>query len=202
MSWKPDIGFSKRLFKLLKDPDACFFVECGANDGVSGSVTWWFEKERGWKGILLDANPHCYQKMVENRPDCINLHMALSDSRGSSSFTFPLDCPRGLYPGGGRLGGTFGSSPTETHEVSIDTYENMIVDHNIARIDLFVLDVEGHELEVLRGAQGAAVQPRVWAIETNKITVDEIFNILGPLGYEVAGGDRSNTYFLKVDCGA
>ena len=31
-----------------------FFIECGANDGVNQSNTWYFEKYLNWHGILIE----------------------------------------------------------------------------------------------------------------------------------------------------
>ena len=39
------------------------FVEVGALDGVSGSNTYFFEKERNWRGILIEPNPIEFEKL-------------------------------------------------------------------------------------------------------------------------------------------
>ena len=31
-----------------------FFIECGANDGVDQSNTWYYEKNLNWSGILIE----------------------------------------------------------------------------------------------------------------------------------------------------
>jgi FkbM family methyltransferase len=197
---KPDINFSKCLNKLFfKGQRNGFFVECGANTGEAGSITWWFEKELVWSGLLIEPNPHCFAELVKQRPNCENLNLALSNSQGTASFEFPTDGPRGLFAGRGSVNGacSYGSRPTETHEVAIDTYRNILGSREIEKIDLFILDVEGHEMEALEGAMDCSLLPRVWVIETNKTTAEDVLSLIGPLGYTVAGNDRSNTYFLK-----
>ena len=42
----------KKLEKYL-DFDYGYFVELGANDGVNQSNTLFFERFRGWKGVLI-----------------------------------------------------------------------------------------------------------------------------------------------------
>jgi hypothetical protein len=33
------------------------FIEAGGNDGLSQSNTYWFERFRGWRGLLVEAVP-------------------------------------------------------------------------------------------------------------------------------------------------
>jgi len=196
----PDIAFAKRINKIFfKNQKEGFFVECGANTGYAGSVTWWFEEEQSWNGVLIEPNPYCFDELVEQRPNCANLNLALSNTKGFSTFKLPTDGPRGLFAGRGSLGLSYGSRPTTSCEVATDTYKNVLGNLGIEKIDLFILDVEGHEIEVLEGALECALLPRVWIIETNKTASAEVLNLIGPLGYEIVGGDRSNTYFLKED---
>lgn len=44
-----------------------FFVELGANNGVIQSNTLYFERFRGWKGVLIEPIPHNYLKCIKNR---------------------------------------------------------------------------------------------------------------------------------------
>jgi len=37
------------------------FVDIGANDGVTISNTWYFEKELGWDGIAIEPIPQIYE---------------------------------------------------------------------------------------------------------------------------------------------
>ncbi|KAK7085499.1 hypothetical protein SK128_016737, partial [Halocaridina rubra] len=43
------------------------FLECGAFDGEFLSNTLWLEREFGWKGILVEANPHLFQQLLLKR---------------------------------------------------------------------------------------------------------------------------------------
>ena len=44
-----------------------FFIECGANDGVNQSNTWYFEKKLNWHGILVEPVGNVFDKLKENR---------------------------------------------------------------------------------------------------------------------------------------
>jgi len=41
----------------------------------------------------------------------------------------------------------------KSEDVAIDTVDNFCIEHNIKKIDLLKIDVEGHELDVLCGAE-------------------------------------------------
>ena len=42
-----------------------FFIECGANDGESISNTLWVERNLGWKGVLIEADPRPLEKLLQ-----------------------------------------------------------------------------------------------------------------------------------------
>lgn len=52
-------------FKDLPVPGV--FVEIGASDGVRFSNTFFFEKEKNWSGLCIEASERNYNKLVENR---------------------------------------------------------------------------------------------------------------------------------------
>ena len=43
-------GLDKRMLKYINYKKG-FYIECGANDGVNQSNTWYFEKILQWKGF-------------------------------------------------------------------------------------------------------------------------------------------------------
>ena len=43
-----------------------FFVEAGAWDGVTESRTHFLERERNWRGILIEPNPSAFQNLTQN----------------------------------------------------------------------------------------------------------------------------------------
>ena len=47
--------------------DNGFFVELGANDGVSQSNSLYFEMNRNWRGVLIEPTPHNFLLCKEQR---------------------------------------------------------------------------------------------------------------------------------------
>jgi len=44
-----------------------FYIDCGANDGINQSTTWFFEKYLNWSGILIEPVPDVYNQLIKNR---------------------------------------------------------------------------------------------------------------------------------------
>jgi len=54
-----------------------FFVEAGANDGYTQSNTYYFEKMKGWSGVLVEPIPQLYRKCVKERSNSVVFNCAL-----------------------------------------------------------------------------------------------------------------------------
>jgi len=86
---QPDFRISKNLNKrFFKDRRDGFFIECGANTGWGGSIGYMFEHQLGWTGLNIEANPYCYAALVQERPNCTNLEIALNNTKGTAEFHF------------------------------------------------------------------------------------------------------------------
>jgi FkbM family methyltransferase len=89
-----------------------------------------------------------------------------------------------------------------TERITLTTADDYCARHSIASIDLIKIDVEGHELAVMRGMRRMLVEHRVKTIQFEYggcsldagITLREIWNYLEPFGFRFsklyAGGER------------
>jgi len=48
-----------------------FFIECGANDGVNQSNTWYFEKYLNWHGILIEPLENNFSAFSNSLNKCL-----------------------------------------------------------------------------------------------------------------------------------
>jgi len=62
-----------------------YFVDLGAYDGIQTSNTYVLEKEFGWSGICVEANPNVYSSLIKNR-SCETVFAAVSDYDGKIQF--------------------------------------------------------------------------------------------------------------------
>jgi FkbM family methyltransferase len=117
-----------------------FFVESGALDGtVFGSNSYYFERYLGWRGLLVEASPSNCAKLVRRRNSSRvkTLCTALCSINGPTLFSAEDGCC-----------GTTGQGSTV---VRCTQSRILFRTYNVSRIDFWSLDVEGAELDVLRG---------------------------------------------------
>ena len=52
----------------MRDGEPGFFLELGGHDGRAASNTIFTEVCRGWRGLLIEANPHSFKMLRKHRP--------------------------------------------------------------------------------------------------------------------------------------
>ena len=173
--------------EILKvvDFDNGVFVECGANDGLFMNNTSTLEFKRGWTGLLVEPSPSAFAACIKNRPNSIVLNYALvSKDYPFPSITGDFDGHPMSSVNGKRR---FNSSPSDV-TVMATTLSKLLEICNITKIDLFSLDVEGYELEVLRGLDFNIWHPTYILLEVNHLFYDEnIFEYLKNRNYTNLG---------------
>ncbi len=160
---KPSYGLD-RLDVLIKDaiPDTPgFFIELGAYDGVMQSNSILFEAS-GWNGLLVEPNPANYAKCVRARPNAIVEHAACVASDYQQRYTTITDVGlmsmtnESVLHGGAReewlvRGESFIDRKRQEIDVPAETLSSILDKHHIEKVNLMLLDVEGAEIEVLKG---------------------------------------------------
>lgn len=163
-----------------------FFIEAGANDGIRQSNTFYFEKYLGWRGLLIEAIPALAQKCRQNRPRCavencalvsedyigrtIEVHYRDLMSMVKGGMADPVDEARHLELGKGFM--KMGDTP-QALSVPAKTLNRVLAEHRVGNIDLLSLDVEGYEVEVLRGIDFKRHRPGHLLVEVRDIRAIE-----------------------------
>lgn len=176
---KTKVELIEKLLKYLNF-DNGFFVEAGAHDGVTYNNTMRLEKERSWKGILIEPSLSAYEKCCIARPNCINIRTALV------STDYKLPTIAGDFNGQemSSIDGKRLNRPAE-YVVPAQTLESVLNQNNVGKIDFFALDVEGFELEVLKGMNIGKYKPTYILIEIYTWLFDDINGFLVNNGYEL-----------------
>lgn len=170
-----------RHFKYLKRPG--IYVDIAANDPITISNTYFFDRCLGWGGICVEANDDYYEPIHRER-SCRLVPTCVGNEEGK-------DVKFGKLGGlGGILDSTYksmdrfeGLNNTITKRLKCTTMTTVLHMQNIKTIDYLSLDVEGHELEVLKGFPFPEVKVHIMTIESSKKTLQEIDNFLSPFGY-------------------
>lgn len=170
---KASYGLDELDLKLLAAIDSeapGIFVEVGAHDGVSQSNSILLE-QRGWTGVLIEANPASFSRCVKSRPGAIVEHAALvaADFEGSHVALTDVGLmsltTRSMVTGDAReswidRGERFAQRPRQDIQVPAATLSSILNRHGIQKLDLLLLDVEGAEIDVLKGLDFTRHAPR------------------------------------------
>ncbi len=171
-------GIDHKLGKYLSYHEG-FFVEAGANDGFTQSNTYYLERFWKWKGILVEPVPELYEKCVRERPGSLVINCALvASDYGKPDVTMTYANLMSLVRGARQTREADDAHVRRALEVQpdVEAYEltvparsltSILDEARVEVIDFLSLDVEGYELEVLKGLDLARYCPKYMLIETS-----------------------------------
>ncbi|HUA44530.1 MAG TPA: FkbM family methyltransferase [Solirubrobacteraceae bacterium] len=155
------------------DRDAGFFVEAGAHDGFNQSNTYWLERFRGWRGLLVEPIPELAAEARASRPTATVVQCALvsaTDRRSHVQMRFGdlmsmVDGAKGSdWPSFGTVLGW--RDPYEV-DVPARTLSSLLDEIGAPEVDFLSLDVEGFEAAVLGGLDLDRHAPRYILLEVH-----------------------------------
>ena len=162
-----------------------FYVEAGANDGVTQSNTALLARHRGWRGLLVEPVPELARRCRLLRPESIVEQVALvAPDHGAPTVAMRYANLMSLVPGargsedadrahvaeGERLQGV----SSYALEVPARTLSELLDAHRVRRVDLLSLDLEGYEPTALRGLDLERHRPAFILVEAwDRDAIDE-----------------------------
>ncbi|HTW42867.1 MAG TPA: FkbM family methyltransferase [Solirubrobacteraceae bacterium] len=160
-------------FKLnaIIDRDGGFYVEAGGHDGFTQSNTYWLERFRGWRGVLVEPMPELAAEARLSRPAATVFQCALvaaDEPRATLRMRFGdlmsmVDGAReSHWPA---LGTVLGWRDPYELDVPARTLSSLLDEIGAPEVDLLSLDVEGFEGPALRGLDLARHAPRYVLVE-------------------------------------
>ncbi len=182
-----------KIVDILPAGVAGFFIEIGANDGVSQSNSVLLEKA-GWRGMLIEALPAMYAKCCKSRPSAIVEHAAcvpfsykgdtvtvtdIGLMSMAENSTFSQERRRDWIA----RGEGFARRRAQDIEVPAMPLSLLLDKHGVKKVDLLLLDVEGAEVGVLDGLDFGRHAPRFIVAEDNYS--EELIAYLKQRGYTV-----------------
>ena len=189
-----------------------FFVELGANNGVQQSNTLYYEKYRNWRGVLVEPIMHLFFQCRANRAHGTKIYCnactsfdykykfveiiysnLMSISRGlESDILDPVAHARegkecGLHLAEDNV--LFGALASPLNDILNDAGAPEL-------IDFLSLDVEGVEIEVLKGVNHDQFKFKYMCIESRSI--ESLRDYLSPKGYELIDKLSQWDYVFKL----
>lgn len=186
-----------------------YFIELGANDGLSQSNTMLLEEKFGWRGLLIEAIPHKYFECRKNRSKNNDYcFAAVVDDSFSEKFvelrygnlmtipeTSQLDKDEHISIGSRFL---INGEETIVFGAPARTLTSILDEVGApSKIDLFSLDVEGGELSVLKGIDFDRYSFDFILLETFELA--EIEDFLSAFGYALIEKYTGHDYLFRLE---
>ena len=169
-----------RKLERWLDFDGGVFIEAGANDGVAVSNTLYFERHRGWTGLLVEPIPELADRCVRNRGTSTGVALCALGGPAEAGRLVPMTYCNLMSIVQGAIGeasedqayvrlgqdaqATLQVQPYTTY-AAVLTLSSLIDRFGLPRVDLLVLDVEGFERQALAGLDLARHRPRFILVE-------------------------------------
>ena len=139
-----------------------FFVDVGANDPKNASQSWLLE-QKGWRGVLVEPQPRLAQKLRDQRRAAVFACACSSPQNAGKTLRLQIS---GIHSSLNLNFFVAGMRKEEVIEVPARTLDDILTEANApAPIDLLAIDVESHEIDVLKGVNLSRWQPRLIVIE-------------------------------------
>jgi FkbM family methyltransferase len=193
---KPKDRWGLLMDKLARSPDV-FFVEIGAMDGVAFDPLYEAVLKHRWRGLLVEPLPDLFAQLTRTyagREGIILENVAVAETAGTLTMTRvkPDAVVHGLVPSwakgmsslfddrnglaGHRISGEDFEKirPHIVREtVRCDTLDNILRKHDVAKIDILQIDVEGYDYQVLKQVDFSRFQPTVIRMEWCNLPQEE-----------------------------
>lgn len=172
-----DIWLYEHWFYGIKDG---IVIESGAHQGAAMSNSYMFQSYANWKSIHIEGDPQNYEKLIQNRPEALNINAALcNESRNLHYVTGGQgsDGTRGFieFMDPNFIKDWHGSTNVEnlTTVIKCMPMKEILKRLQINHVDIWFLDVEGAEENVLQGTDFSTVKFNAIAMECDRYNKDK-----------------------------
>lgn len=180
------------------------FVDVGCHDARRISSTY-LHYLRGSSGLCIDMSEHFRSSFDSERPRDSFVCAAVSDTVSRQRvFEFSASEVNTIDPRQAKLWSQYWP---QVGEREVDTAPlSELVRHAIPNrsVDLLCVDVEGHELAVLHGANLKVLRPAIVCCEIHasdmaEVTADPTVAFMTDEGYSLVAYATMNAYFVRRD---
>lgn len=165
---RPALFEMDRKLEMLMPERGGTFLEAGAHDGYTQSNTYFLERYRGWSGVLVEPVPELRAKCERRRPRSQVFGCALVGPDHHDA-DIPIHFGDLMSTVGESTYAAGGLAVTGRSAYSVcvpaRTLSSVLEEAGTGPLDLMILDLEGQELDVLRGLDLERHAPRHLLVE-------------------------------------
>ncbi len=181
------------LWEFFRGKADGFFIEIGANHPTALSNTWFFE-QRGWRGILVEPLPdRCRElRQVRHGSQIVEAALSVPENRGTTVFRIAEEH---------ELSGLLVKPDVKCIgevTVTVTTLDDVLAAAGNPHIDFISIDVEGTEVDVLRGFSLERHRPQVLLVEDHWRN-PSLHNHLCGRGYRIVRRTGVNSWYVPAD---
>lgn len=187
--------FEKTIEQYCQSRKDFFVIQVGACDGLMDDPICNYIKKYRWRGILIEPQRQEFERLRLNYDGIDNLifeNVAIADVDGVrplykvDSIEAECEWQRGIA--------TFYPTPNleelgmAVEMVQCITFDTLINRHQVKRIDLLQIDVEGYDYEILKLLDLTKIKPRLIRYEHRHLSLSDMAscrNYLVQNGYKV-----------------
>lgn len=187
-----------------------FYIDVGALHPINGSLTYNLYR-KGWKGLNLDIVDNNIKLFKIFRKRDASLKIAVSKEKGFiKSYIF--NSGSGLNTLEKKWADKWSRSLNinyRVEKIKKNSLNNLIKEYKIPKsVELLNIDVEGHELDVLKGTNLKIFRPKIIAIEihvkkTEDIFKTKVYGVLKKYNYDLISQYYHTSFFkaseFKID---
>ena len=199
-------GEDIRLARAFRNQPTGFYIDVGAHDPVALSTTKHFY-DLGWRGLNLEAAPAAAKRIEAARQGDISLNVGVSNLDGTMTFYEAEASAAGLSTMSADEVAIHRKAGFKFKEYAVPsmTLASLCRAHVTKPIDFMSIDVEGHERQVLEGADFTVYRPKILVIEATRPLSQELTHqnwehILVNADYVFAVFDGVNRYYVSKEC--
>lgn len=180
-------NLDKKMLEFINFENG-YYVEIGAHDGISNSNTYFYEKYKYWKGVLIEPSFN-FNLLLKNRSKSnffFNYGCSDFDSEretillNSDDYSICKELVDKKYFDWHLNKQILAKKKMIETKIKLKTLNSLLEEANSPNlIDFFSLDVEGMEIKVLKGIDFDRFNFKFLLVEcSNKEKFDEVFKFL------------------------
>ena len=200
------------LLRVARKKKNVFLVNIGANDGLTNDPLREFVITKKWRGLMVEPIPYVFErlkKVYKNRKGILLENAAISNVNGKTDFWY-IEKTKELRSGEDQIGSfdkkvvlksigecNFSKKHLIKGGIKCLTLEKLLTKYKIKKIDVFSIDTEGFDYEIIKQINFKKFKPQLIIFEHCHLNLKDkeaCFKLLNKNGYKIEDAeDRVNS---------